>query len=337
MSRPTVSVIIPTFNRAALISRALDSVIAQTFGDWEVIVIDDGSTDSTRDVIAAYQCRLGQRLRYLFQPNAGCCSARNAGIELSQGRFVAFLDSDDEFAPTKLTRQLELFDLRPNLGLVYSDYACIDLSGASFPSVLDTKCPLGRRVPQEQIAPGLCVVAGSTFDWLIREYFISTIVGLVRRDVLGDHIRFMSDPAYAEEWLFWLQVTKKCECGFVNEPLSVHHFTPASISRTRAQHNTIRLRHTLKEMLRVLAPLTRSQRRCVRLNLARTDRQLGFDAYHDRDFGTAAGAFARSFLHRPSSGALANLTDAAAHRIFELTRPSSRGLRKDPEGGIHAS
>jgi glycosyltransferase involved in cell wall biosynthesis len=97
-----VSVVIPTFNRAQLLGRAIDSVLAQTFRDLEIIVVDDGSTDDTRDVVARY----GDAVRYLHQPNAGVSAARNAGVRAARHELIAFLDSDDVWLPRKLELQV---------------------------------------------------------------------------------------------------------------------------------------------------------------------------------------------------------------------------------------
>src|SRR5688572_27049916 len=99
---PQVSVVIPAFDAAPYIGAALESVFAQTFPDFEVLVVDDGSRDETPALVAAY----GTRVRYLRQENAGVAMARNRGIEASQGRLVAFLDADDTWLPTKLERQM---------------------------------------------------------------------------------------------------------------------------------------------------------------------------------------------------------------------------------------
>ncbi|MBX3464651.1 MAG: glycosyltransferase family 2 protein [Planctomycetes bacterium] len=101
---PAVSVVIPTFNRARLLPRAIDSVLAQTLPAAEVIVVDDGSTDDTADVIAGY----GDRVRYLQQPNAGVSAARNKGIRAARHELIAFLDSDDYWRPGKLAAQVPL-------------------------------------------------------------------------------------------------------------------------------------------------------------------------------------------------------------------------------------
>ncbi len=114
---PKVSVIIPTYNRAACVKKAIDSVLSQTYQDFEVIVVDDGSTDSTRKMLEAYR----DRLRYLFQPNQGVSSARNAGIRASKGKYIALLDSDDQWLPQKLEQQMEVMEHLPDLPLCHTE------------------------------------------------------------------------------------------------------------------------------------------------------------------------------------------------------------------------
>ena len=101
---PLVSVIIPTYNRAHFLERAINSVLGQTFTDFELIVADDGSNDSTPDVLKKFQ----DRLIGIHQEHAGVSAARNAGIQHSIGRLLAFLDSDDEWYPDKLNRQVRM-------------------------------------------------------------------------------------------------------------------------------------------------------------------------------------------------------------------------------------
>jgi len=106
-NNPLVSVIIPTFNRAFCICETIDSALAQSYNYIEIIVIDDGSTDSTRKLLEKY----GSKINYLWQENAGVSAARNAGVRAAKGKWIAFLDSDDEWLPEKLEKQV--------------DYACL--------------------------------------------------------------------------------------------------------------------------------------------------------------------------------------------------------------------
>ena len=112
---PKVSVIIPTHNREQFIARAIDSVLAQTFTDYEIIVVDDGSIDLTRDVLRAYD----NRIKYVYQENKGVSAARNLGIRESTSQYIAFLDSDDYWAPEKLELQVEVLDKHDNVGIVF--------------------------------------------------------------------------------------------------------------------------------------------------------------------------------------------------------------------------
>ena len=115
--RPTVSIVIPTFNRAHCLTEALDSIFAQGIDDVQPIVIDDGSTDDTERVMVKY----GRRVHYVKQPHRGAAAARNAGIARATGRFVSFLDSDDVWMPGKTKIELAVFDQHPDVDAVISD------------------------------------------------------------------------------------------------------------------------------------------------------------------------------------------------------------------------
>src|SRR5579863_7279546 len=119
MKPDLVSIIIPTFNRAYCIRHTVDSVVAQTHANWEVLIVDDGSTDGTRELIASTYSH-DPRIRYLYQPNAGVSHARNTGIAESHGEFVAFLDSDDVWKPWKLAVQLACLAGQPEIGMVWT-------------------------------------------------------------------------------------------------------------------------------------------------------------------------------------------------------------------------
>ena len=113
MRPPLISCIMPVFNGERYLGEALDSFLGQTYRPLEVIVVDDGSTDGTAGVVARY----GERIAYLFQPNAGPAAARNLGLGAARGEFVAFLDADDLWHPEKLARQMARFRARPELDM----------------------------------------------------------------------------------------------------------------------------------------------------------------------------------------------------------------------------
>ena len=115
---PVVSVIIPTYNHAMYIERTLESVFQQTYKNYEIIVIDDGSTDNTQEVIKSYE----NKITYICKENEGTAKSRNLGLKIAKGKYVAFLDSDDLWMPQKLELQVTLLDKNIDIGLVCTDF-----------------------------------------------------------------------------------------------------------------------------------------------------------------------------------------------------------------------
>lgn len=115
MYEPLISAIIPNYNYELYVGFAIDSVLSQTYSNIEIIVVDDGSSDGSRDVLAAY----GDRIKVVFQQNQGVSAARNAGVEVSRGELIAFLDADDVWLPTKIEKQVMRFAADKELGLVH--------------------------------------------------------------------------------------------------------------------------------------------------------------------------------------------------------------------------
>lgn len=123
---PKVSVVIPAFNALRYLPRTVDSALAQSFGDFEVLIVDDESTDGTADWVRTIADR---RVRLLEQKNQGAAAARNAGIRQARGEYIAFLDADDLWEPAKLERQVACLDARPEVGVVYTWVRVIDQDG----------------------------------------------------------------------------------------------------------------------------------------------------------------------------------------------------------------
>ncbi len=316
-SSPIISIVVPAFRASAYLPRCIESVLAQSFADWELIVVEQsGAGTREREASSAIVQRYQQgdasrgRIRLIEQENAGASGGRNRGIDESRGQFVAFLDADDEFLPHKLSRQLELFRRCPELGLVYGDYAFVDLQDRRHESVFDELAAVARQVPTQLAAPGLHVCPPDLFDYLARQYFIATIVGLVRRDVLRDDLRFSMRHRYAEEWLFYLDVTRRARAGFVDEPLCLHHHVAGSVSRTSTKQNLEALAGLLEHMLAHFSDASRSARRAFRVQLAAARRQLGMEAYKQRQFATAAEHWRRSLREQLSPRTLVHWAQA---------------------------
>ena len=125
---PKVSVVIPAYNAARFIRQTLDSAAAQTFRDFEIIVVDDGSQDETAQIVESF----GERVRLIRQPNGGVSKARNVGMEQARGEYIAFLDADDLWEKSKLEQQVALLDENEQIGLCYAAIERVDENLRSF-------------------------------------------------------------------------------------------------------------------------------------------------------------------------------------------------------------
>jgi len=248
---PTVSVVIPTYNRADVLPRAVDSVLGQTVADLELVVVDDGSTDDTADVLASYD---DDRLRYVaHETNRGANVARNTGIEAAEGEYVAFLDSDDEWKPTKLERQLDRLEDEadetddtetdgtdhadnvdetdePDWVAAYCNFETqLDGPTARFQSVVagllaradeDRPTEGGEELVAEILADHLHPGAGSTL--------------VVRTDVARSIGGFDEDLDRFQDPDFVLGILEEGPLAHVDEPLVVRHDTGTPAAETVA-------------------------------------------------------------------------------------------------------
>jgi glycosyltransferase involved in cell wall biosynthesis len=159
---PLVSVIIATHNRAEFVGQTLKSVLDQTHKGIEVIVVDDGSTDNTADLLKQYE----GRIKYVYQERSERSKARNRGVKHSRGTYIAFLDSDDLWLPEKIERQVQLLNERPDVGVVYTDVQFIDAKGNAYSDEISWDVPK-RQVLYEDLMTHN-VITGTTSSVMIR-------------------------------------------------------------------------------------------------------------------------------------------------------------------------
>lgn len=200
MNNTSISVIIPTFNRAQLVGKAIASAINQTYKHTEIIVVDDGSSDGTQDVVASF----GDSVKYVFKPNEGVASARNLGIKISTGDLVAFLDSDDEWLPEKLEKQLAYLNNHPDYGMVLCDYYFKDSNHKI----------TGKSDRRKNIRQDGDILA----DVLLATSLVPPTV-LVKRKVLEDVGCFDENLKTAEDLDLHLRIAEKYKIGLLCEPL----------------------------------------------------------------------------------------------------------------------
>lgn len=228
-----VSVIIPSFNRGYTITSAIDSVLAQTYRPLEIIVIDDGSTDDTRAVVAQY----GDSVRYIHQSNTGCPGARNTGLGVARGEFIALLDSDDRWFPWKLELQIAFLRRHPDVGMVWTDMTAIDDNGnhvadnylrsyynayryvqiEDIMACAGTVGELGIDIPGELAARPMWV--GDIFSQLIRGTLVHTPTTAMRREcarATGGYDESLRPTG--EDFDFHLRTAVQGPVGFLDIP-----------------------------------------------------------------------------------------------------------------------
>ncbi len=149
-----VSIILCTYNRASLVARAINSVVKQSYHDWELIVIDDGSTDSTREIIKRVSSS-NKKIRYYYQSNKGLAKARNAGLKKANGEFITFIDSDDEYAKNHLVRRVEFLTNHREISMIHGGVKLIGPKEKHFVVNLNN--------PRKKIHLSKCHIGGTFF------------------------------------------------------------------------------------------------------------------------------------------------------------------------------
>ena len=222
---PLVSVIIPTYNRASVLQRAIRSVLAQTFRDFELIVVDDGSSDSTTDLLESFD----GKLKAVVQKNHGVSAARNLGIKRSTGALLAFLDSDDEWLPEKLARQTALFDGKDPHFVCHTNEIWLRN---------------GQELPQKGIH---LKQGGRFFPRALERCLISPSSVMISRTLIDRVGWFDEDLPAAEDYDLWLRITAFHEVDFVPERLVIKHGGMADqLSQATPAIDRFRIRAILK-------------------------------------------------------------------------------------------
>ena len=217
-SAPHVSVIIPAHNSADFIVTAVESVLAQTFADYEIVVVDDGSTDDTREVLKRFE----GRIVYLHQQNRGVSAARNAGLQRARGELVCFLDADDIWRPEKLARQTAFMAAHPTLGLLFADAEESEGATVQKPSVLNTMMFGPDSLSQ--------IPLHDAFRKLLTENFIPTSTVMMRKTCLATAGLFDENLPNAEDRDMWLRMSSQFPIGCVPEVLAIKRSHGANIS-----------------------------------------------------------------------------------------------------------
>ena len=274
MSDGLVSIIVPTYNRARCVGRAIDSALAQTYGEVSVIVVNDGSTDDTRALIHDTYGR-DPRVRYVHKQNGGVSSARNHGIRLADGAFTALLDSDDVWKPFKLEVQLACLRAFPGAGMVWSDMTAVTVGGEVVADRYLTRYYgayrmfgkddlFDRSVALSEIARrqaneaneaaelgGTRAYEGEIYAPMTMGNLVHTSTVLLRRERLAAAGFFDETVRTGEDHEFHLATCRAGRVAFVDAPTILYEVGSVD-ALTRAEHSVPMARHFLRTLTRAL-------------------------------------------------------------------------------------
>jgi glycosyltransferase involved in cell wall biosynthesis len=222
---PLVSVIIPCFNSGQFLADAVKSVFRQTYSALECIVIDDGSTDHTEDILRELLA-MYPSLKAMRKTNGGLSSARNMGLRLCSGSLISFLDADDVLLPDKIERQVAFLDSHPDVGLVYSDYLVVS-------EKLDARALFTAEMPRDL----------DPLDAFCYRNWFNSLVTLLRRTLIDEVGGFDEELAVAEDWDYWIRCAKVARLSYLEGPVGLYRQHGGQIHRDhgRMRHASIQV------------------------------------------------------------------------------------------------
>jgi glycosyltransferase involved in cell wall biosynthesis len=290
MNRPLVSVIIPAYNADKFIKDALESVFAQDYEPLEIIVVDDGSTDSTAEIIKGFQ-HGGRTLLYFYQENAGPSRARNLGIRAARGEFITFLDADDLWTPMKLQKQVDFMESNGEADLVFGDMQVFDSGGCTVDSAFSKH---GHPPCDEQ---GKVVHA---FHHLLQRNFVSTATVLLRKKCLNETGYFDEKLWYAEDYDLWLRFSLKFDLFCIPEIFRLKRMHDRNLSWNKEAFILSSL-YTYKKLKKKINSPSDEKYQDVNDQIIKAMRELSYHHYINKDYLRAVRSMLQYFIYRLKS------------------------------------
>lgn len=321
-----VSVVIPTYNSARYIGETLESVLNQDYPCLEVVVVDDGSTDNTKDVVKTFD---PQRVTYLYQANSGGPSGpRNRGIQQARGRYIALIDSDDIMLPGKIKRAVAMLSQQPRLGLVFTNFAKFDEVQGQYPSAFLDTYQHFWKLPKKQLTESQYVIeSDSAYEGLISENYIGTSGVVVPKTVFSQIGLFDESLQGPEDFDMWLRITSVYDVGFID--MIGHRYrirTDSIMSRGGRKLIPHRLIVWQKQLARQLPD---SLRKKVRKRFAHQLWELGYCYQIDAEMKRARKQYLLSLREAQSwlawKGLLTAFLGVRVERVLKRIREQLRG------------
>jgi glycosyltransferase involved in cell wall biosynthesis len=303
MNAPRFSVIIPAYNAAATLARALDSVLTQTWPAFEIIVIDDGSIDATAEIAASY----GEKIRYVYQNNAGVSAARNQGARVASGDWLTFLDADDWYYPDRLKWHGEWIERDPTLDFLTGDYEYRDTGGALLGRSMQSKVS-GHAMLDKSAGNREVVMAGADFEEFTADHFGDThTLSLPRATFMELGGYPLGFKVCEDVHLLTRLVARSRRVGVICEPLAVYSIHSASATRAdpvRAQVENVR---TLVALGKLADSLPSVVRRGYFTRLRQARLNMGYALIKSGRYFSAVRAVLPSLMESPSFASVRNL------------------------------
>jgi len=326
-NKPLVSVIIPTYNRKKKLPTAIDSVLNQTYKNWELIVVDDRSTDDTRKLIEKYSQR-NKRIKYLLNKRKkGPAGARNHGMKNAKGKYIAFLDSDDEWYPNHIKDSVELME-KAGLDMVFGKDNLIDkgVNKKKYITMSLTKKRFYDNLPKKNIFKEGYILEGF-FNYLIGNSCLATDSIMVRKEVLERLRGFDEKLRVAEDYDLWLRIAKDFKIGYLDKlkvkyNLSQGHYSMDIFDLEKNLQLCNSNIHLYKKLLK--EKLTRKQKAAIRSQISKNYLGLGYSYYLNNRLKKAKQNYIKSLKNRMNLKAVKGMIKASIVPKILLRRYNKR-------------
>jgi glycosyltransferase involved in cell wall biosynthesis len=217
------SILIPTFNRAYIISDAIKSALAQTYADFEIVIVDDGSSDNTREIVEQFK---DDRVRYVRHAvNKGCSAACNTAVESARGEIVAFLDSDDVWKPEYLQRQVNFLSSHPDVDIVFSDME-LQERDKTFPSLMQLMSSFPKLLRSKPAAAEYVISRREMYLCLLEEVPIKPTATAMKRTLFKKTTGFNESWPSGTDWDLFLRMSQLTDFGYIDAPMVLQRRTP---------------------------------------------------------------------------------------------------------------